>query len=137
MAALRRDNHGRNTAILKDTDGTLRLAPLFDVGPAFLDARAITRVLRWDGEAPGVFNWQRVLEHLDVRAREAGIEIDVERAAQHLGDFGDRLHTLPALMSEHGADDEVIEQRQADIERLSESLAQLPRSEVHHAPGPP
>lgn len=137
LAVGNRDNHGRNTAILKDTDGTLCLAPLFDVGPAFLDARAITRVLRWDGEAPGVLNWERVLEHLDVHAREAGIEIDVERAAQHLGDFGDRLHTLPALMSEHGADDAVIEQRQADIERLIESLAQLPRSEVHHASGSP
>jgi serine/threonine-protein kinase HipA len=137
LAVGNRDNHGRNTAILKDTDGTLSLAPLFDVGPAFLDARAITRVMRWDGEAPGALNWERVLEHLDVRAREAGIDIDVARAAQHLGDFGDRLHMLPALMSEQGADDAVIQQRRADIERLIESLAQLPRSEMRHAPRSP
>lgn len=39
LALGNRDNHGRNTAVLKDTDGSIRLAPVFDFGPAFLDAR--------------------------------------------------------------------------------------------------
>ena len=53
LALGNRDNHGRNMAVLKDVDGTMRLAPLYDFGPAFLDARSIVRVFHWDGEDPG------------------------------------------------------------------------------------
>ncbi len=127
LAIGNRDNHGRNMALLKDTDGSIRLAPLFDVGPTFLDARAITRVLRWDGETPGELNWNAVIERLDLRAREAGVAIDAHRAAQHLGNFAEVLQTLPAVMRDCDVDAMVIEHRQADIERLAQSLTTLPR----------
>lgn len=133
-----RDNHGRNTAILKDTDGAIRLAPLFDVGPSFLDARAITRVLRWDGETPGQLNWSAIIERLEIRAREAGVQIDAQRFATALGDFGDTAQTLPALMQTCGVDESIIEQRRADIERLTNSLVAMPRTEMNgHAPSAP
>lgn len=137
LAVGNRDNHGRNTAILKDTDGTMRLAPIFDVGPTFLDARAISRVLRWDGETPGGSQWQAVLDRLEIRSQEAGVAIDIHQVAVHMGDFGDQLLALPDLMRECEVDALVIEQRQADIERLASSLANLPRSEANHASGSP
>jgi serine/threonine-protein kinase HipA len=123
-----RDNHGRNTAILKDTDGTLRLAPLFDVGPTFLDARAITRVLRWDGEQPGEPNWTAILDRLEIRSREAGVELDVQHVARALGDFGVAMHELPTLMRDSEVDPPIIEQRAPEIERLARSLVDYPRS---------
>jgi serine/threonine-protein kinase HipA len=130
LALGNRDNHGRNTAILKDTDRTMRLAPLFDVGPTFLDARAITRVLRWDGEAPGMLNWSAILDRVELRAREAGVAIDAQQMALALGDFGDAIQALPTIMQECEVDAVIIEQRLTEIERLAISLVDLPRTEV-------
>jgi serine/threonine-protein kinase HipA len=128
LALGNRDNHGRNTAILKEADGTMRLAPLFDVGPTFLDARAITRVLRWDGEQPGELRWSLILDRLELRAREAGVQLDLQQAASALGDFADALHSLPTLMRDCGVDPPIIEQRLPEIERLAHGLADQPRS---------
>lgn len=130
LALGNRDNHGRNTAILKDTDGTMRLAPLFDVGPTFLDARAITRVLRWDAEEPGQLRWPTILDRLDIRAREAGVELDIELVARALGDFGEAADDLPTLMRDCDVDPLIVEHRAPEIERLARSLAAQPRSEA-------
>lgn len=138
LALGNRDNHGRNTAILKDIDGTMRLAPLFDVGPTFLDARAITRVLRWDAEQPGELPWRAILDRLQLRSREAGVTFDVQQAACALGDFADEIQTLPTLMRDCGVDPLIIEHRIPDIERLARSLADQPRSETNFdAPSSP
>jgi len=123
LAVGNRDNHGRNMAVLKDVDGTLRLAPIFDVGPAFLDARAIARVIRWDGENPGEHDWPAVLDRLAIRFEEAAADIDPRRVKHHMVDFAQRLPGLPDLMRECGVDAMVIERRQADIQRLARSLA--------------
>lgn len=131
LALGNRDNHGRNTAILKDIDGRMRLNPLFDVGPTFLDARAITRVLRWDAEQPGELPWPAILDRLQLRSREAGVKFDVQLAACALGDFADEIHTLPTMMRDCGVDPLIIEQRIPDIERLARGLADQPRSETN------
>ncbi|MCD7111388.1 HipA domain-containing protein [Rhizobium sp. DKSPLA3] len=41
------DNHGRNTALSKGPDGSVRLAPLFDFAPMRLAAEGIARSTRW------------------------------------------------------------------------------------------
>ncbi len=126
LALGNRDNHGRNTAIVKDTDGTLRLAPLFDFGPSFLDARAIARVMRWDGEEAMGTDWNRVLDNLATRFEEAGMApLARERIATHMLAFGRALQTLPALMHECGVDGAIIEHRRADIARLARELTAL------------
>lgn len=138
LALGNRDNHGRNMAILKDTDGTIRLAPIFDVGPSFLDARAITRVVRWDGEQQGRLDWSAIIDRIGIRAREANVSIDTQRLACALGDFGDVLHTLPQLLRDCDVDAEIIDQRAGNIEQLATKLAALPRSEMSgHAPSAP
>lgn len=127
LAVGNRDNHVRNTAILKDTDGAMRLAPLFDVGPSFLDARALTRVIRWDGETIGTYDWPAVLDRLEIHFAEGGVEIDVSMIAGCMRDFAARLPDLVPLMREHGVDDLVIEHRAREIERLTQSLTQVQR----------
>ncbi|MET0534700.1 MAG: HipA domain-containing protein, partial [Steroidobacter sp.] len=131
LALGNRDNHGRNTAILKATDGMMRLAPVFDIGPTFLDARAITRVLRWDAEEPGRQYWAAIIDRLNLHAREAGIELDVQHAACAFGDFADAIQSLPALIRDCDVDPLVIEHRIPEIERLARSLVDLPRSKAN------
>jgi serine/threonine-protein kinase HipA len=129
LAVGNRDNHGRNTAVLKDVDGSLRLAPLFDVGPAFLDARAIARVIRWDGEPPGGYDWVGVHDRLAIRFEEADAKIDMSAVTRCMRDFADELPKLPDIMQACGVDAMVIERRRPDIERLARSLIDLPRTQ--------
>jgi serine/threonine-protein kinase HipA len=123
LALGNRDNHGRNTAILKDTNGTIRLAPLFDFGPAFLDARALARVIHWDGEDPRGTDWNRVLATLQTRLEEATPPVPYPlEMAQTLREFAIELNRLPELMRECGVDRRIIEARHADISRLAREL---------------
>ncbi len=118
-----RDNHGRNTAVLKETDGTIFLAPLYDFGPAFLDARNIVRVMRWDGERPDGIDWNLVLENLATRFEEAGVEVGAwPELIDRMRAFGEELEGLPELMRECGVDDLVIGRRTGDIARLKQEL---------------
>jgi len=118
-----RDNHGRNTAVLKETDGTIQLAPLYDFGPAFLDARALARVIRWDGEEPAATDWNVVLENLATYLDEAGIELkDLRALRQAMRGFADDLASLPELMRQCGADEAIIGQRREPIAKLAREL---------------
>ena len=124
LALGNRDNHGRNTAILKDTDGSIRLAPLFDFGPAYLDARAIVRVIRWDAEQGGSIDWTEVLANLETRFADAGLEPpDLIQTADELRAFGRRLTALPTTMRECGVDESVVDARRDDIDTLARSLS--------------
>ena len=75
LAMGNRDNHGRNTAVLKETDGSMQLAPIFDFGPAHLDARNISRVIRWDAEQGSVVDWTHALMNLVTRFEDVGITV--------------------------------------------------------------
>lgn len=122
LALGNRDNHGRNAAVLKDIDGTMALAPIYDFGPAFLDARAIARVIRWEGEAPGGGEWGRVLDLLDIRFEEAGLASPREPLMQTLCETAAVFETLPQLMRQCGVDEAIIANRQDDIVRLANGL---------------
>ncbi len=122
LALGNRDNHGRNTAVLKDVDGTMTLAPIYDFGPAYLDARAIARVIRWEGESPGGRGWSRVLDLLDVRFEEAGLASPREPLLQTFCETAEVFETLPQIMSECGVDEAIVAQRGDDIARLATGL---------------
>lgn len=125
LALGNRDNHGRNTALLKDVDGTIALAPIYDCGPTYLDARAIARVIRWDGEEPGGASWRAVCERLDIRFAEAGLEPPSSWFAAAAAESVAQLRRLPDLLRECGADQTIVERRRPDIERLAAALAGL------------
>ena len=56
------DNHGRNTALQKAPDGTIRLAPLFDFAPMRLNPDPIMRSTRWEclGHADLSPDWRTI-----------------------------------------------------------------------------
>jgi serine/threonine-protein kinase HipA len=123
LALGNRDNHGRNTAILKDIDGSIRLAPLYDFGPAFLDARALVRVIYWDGEEAGQRHWDRILRNLATRFEDAGLACDsLPRLTETLQMFARELDGLPRRMAECGVASHVIEHRVSEIEQLASEL---------------
>jgi serine/threonine-protein kinase HipA len=118
-----RDNHGRNTAVLKETNGTVKLSPLYDLGPAFLDARAIARVMRWDGEDATTTDWNFVLANLATYLEDAEVELgDWRGLAESMKRFADELDSLPDLMRRCRADHSIIEQRREPIAKLAREL---------------
>jgi serine/threonine-protein kinase HipA len=126
LALGNRDNHGRNMAVLKNVDGTLELAPIYDFGPSFLDARAIARVIRWDGEEAGRRDWTLIVRNLQTRLEEAGIELtNWSGLVQSMRGFAGKLDRLPGLMGECGIAGHIIKQRVAEIERLARDLRAL------------
>ncbi|MEP7247278.1 MAG: HipA domain-containing protein [Gammaproteobacteria bacterium] len=126
LALGNRDNHGRNTAVLKETDGTMRLAPIYDCGPAFLDARAIVRVMHWDGEQPGRTDWSLVLDNLATRFEEAHVETRAWPALiESMQRFAEELNHLPAIMADCAVDKPIIDRRASEIERLKRELREI------------
>jgi serine/threonine-protein kinase HipA len=126
LALGNRDNHGRNMALLKDIDGSMRLAPLYDFGPSYLDARAIARVIRWDGEEPGARDWKHIFHNLATRFEEADVPFqDWEALKLSVRQFANQLHALPSLLAECGVRPHIIEQREMEIERLADELAAI------------
>lgn len=123
LALGNRDNHGRNTALLKDVDGTQALAPIFDFGPSFLDARALARVIHWDGEEPGgARGWRRIMANLDTRFTEAGLEPPGTLFEQAIRKMLPQLDTLPAVLRECGVDEDLVIQRVPVITELAAGL---------------
>jgi serine/threonine-protein kinase HipA len=124
LALGNRDNHGRNTAVLKDTDGTIRLSPLFDFGPAYLDARAIVRVIRWDAERGGSIDWSEVLANLKTRFEDVNLKPpNLALIADALRDFGKTLRSLPRTLQECGVDGSIVDARRENIDGLIHALS--------------
>jgi serine/threonine-protein kinase HipA len=113
-----KDNHGRNTALLRHETGTVKLTPLFDFAPMYLDPEGIARVCRWSGDAEtaGDPDWGKVIELFPGR----------EAALTHaLRDFGVQLQQLPDIMRDCGVDDDIIEQRSRSIDAHTRQLLAL------------
>lgn len=114
------DNHGRNQALLKMPDGSVRLSPLYDFAPMFLDEQGIARATRWDRslEEPGSCpDWGAICDYL---AHSHAIE-----GLRHaLSEWADRFDQLPRLMADCGVDEEIIALRRSRIDATSRALPQ-------------
>lgn len=113
-----KDNHARNTAVLRYEDGTVTLAPLFDFAPMYLDPEGIPRVCRWDGdvEQAGNPDWKAVVELF--RDHRDHLTIELRR-------FGRLVVRLPDIMHECDVDDDVIEHRLRAIDNHARQLLNL------------
>ncbi len=109
------DNHGRNTSVLKHSDGRVALAPLYDFAPMFLDRSGIARVSRWSGDA-GFPDWGRAVESL------ARFGVDSGETRRELRDLAGAVSDLPRTMRECDVPREVIEACANRIERVHRSL---------------
>ena len=86
------DNHGRNTAIEKYPDGSVRLAPLFDFAPMRLADETVVRSTRWEcmrrqgsDSAP---DWRAVCETIypDDTHRVSALLSSLKQVADRLAD---------------------------------------------------
>lgn len=115
LALRNTDNHGRNTAVLR-TNGQVRLSPLFDFAPMFLDPEGIGRVSRWEDEQPGNQpEWAVICEKLknfvnpiETRTWLAGLGEDVKR--------------LPETMQNCHVDDVIIQRLTGWIAEVAAGL---------------
>lgn len=113
-----KDNHARNTALLRLDDGRVELAPLFDFAPMYLDPEGIARVCRWSTEIEkaGHPNWRQVI---------ALFAEHEPKLTDRLRKFAPLLERLPETMRACDIDDDIIEQRLPAIERHSRQLLEL------------
>ncbi len=111
------DNHGRNTAMIKSMDGAVRLSPLYDFAPMFLDDQGIARTCRWTGaEKLGMPDWGKVADLL----KACGMEPKTLR--MKLGAFAETVRRLPEIMAACGTDDWLIHRLAQRIEAVRISL---------------
>jgi len=113
-----KDNHGRNTALLRHDDGRVVLAPVFDFAPMYLDPEGIARVCRWnaDIEQAGDPDWAGVIQLFPDYKERLQIE---------LRGFGTQLQRLPETMQSCGVDDDIIERCTPYAARHAKRLLEL------------
>ncbi len=115
LALLNTDNHGRNTAVLRE-GGHIALSPLFDFAPMFLDPEGIGRVSRWEKERPGRQpDWPAVCEDLkDV--------LDPTETKEWLASLSDKVFMLPDVMKRCQVEDDVIHRLVKRIDDVAKNL---------------
>lgn len=98
-----KDNHGRNTAIQRHPDGTVRLAPVFDFAPMLLHPDGIARRMRWERDDGGAPRWASVVE----QCREA-TALSLDSLPQALRELGERVASLAAEARRVGIDADLV-----------------------------
>lgn len=118
------DNHGRNTAIRKFTDGTIALSPIYDLAPMILDDQGIARTCKWGvHERDNNPNWEGITTELAVAFKDYGIlKNELSDALYH---FGGKIERLPQIMRDASVDDHLITRLKPRIESLAQSLKSL------------
>jgi serine/threonine-protein kinase HipA len=117
LALRNTDNHGRNTAVLR-TNGQIRLSPLFDFAPMFLDPEGIGRVSRWVDEQPGNQpEWAVICEKL----RQF---VDPIETRTWLTGLGETVKRLPGIMQDCHVDDVIIQRLTGWIDEVAQGLVE-------------
>lgn len=128
LAMRNTDNHARNTAV-QLVDGTVRLTPLFDFAPMYLDPEGVARTLRWYHPDTQVElgEWGDVLAALS-------LPDDERRAlARAMSRFGAQLERLAGIMEKHGVDHDIVEFLTPSIDAQVRQLKALQPPESPHA----
>ncbi|MET3228045.1 HipA domain-containing protein [Paraburkholderia sp. SIMBA_050] len=128
LALRNTDNHARNTAV-QSAEGKVRLTPLFDFAPMYLDPDLIPRVLRWYRPDTGVelTDWGDVLAALPVPAHERRMLVEA------LSRFAARVERLPGIMQAQGVDHDIIEFLTQHIDTQVRQLKALQPPQADHA----
>jgi len=120
LAMRNTDNHARNTAVQRLVDGTVRLTPLFDFAPMFLDPEVVARGCHWrDAAGKLQRNWSEVIETLQVSDQER------ERIAHALHAFAPTVTALADTARECGVEQAVIEACRGSIDAQALQLDAL------------
>ncbi|NKJ38674.1 HipA domain-containing protein [Rhizobium sp. SG570] len=114
------DNHGRNSALSKHQDGTIRLSPLFDFAPMRLAKEGIVRSTRWammrDGGRDHLPDWKRICTELMPNPEEQKV------LAAALSAFAEHLRQGPAMAKNMAAAPEVLERAMGRCIEIADSV---------------
>lgn len=114
------DNHGRNSALSKHPDGTIRLSPLFDFAPMRLAKEGIVRSTRWammrDGGRDHLPDWTRICTQLMPDPAEQ------KALAVALCAFAEHLRHAPKLAKEIGASPDILDRAMARGSTIADSV---------------
>ncbi|MDQ0322585.1 serine/threonine-protein kinase HipA [Pararhizobium capsulatum DSM 1112] len=114
------DNHGRNSALSKHQDGTIRLSPLFDFAPMRLAKEGIVRSTRWammrDGGRDHLPDWKRICAELMPDPAEQ------KALAAKLSEFAEPLRQAPTMAKDMGATPEILERAMGRSIEIADSV---------------
>ena len=96
------DNHGRNTAVLKQPN-ELKLAPIYDFAPMRADPEGIIRMTTWSTQlmAQGLPDWWAIVDQLKGYA-------DSEALFQSLIDTAGKVWNLREQLGDIGLPDSIL-----------------------------
>ncbi|TAX72952.1 type II toxin-antitoxin system HipA family toxin [Rhizobium leguminosarum] len=114
------DNHGRNSALSKYQDGTIRLSPLFDFAPMRLAKEGIVRSTRWammrDGGRDHLPDWKRICtEIMPDPADQKALAVALTEFAQH-------LCQAPVMAKDMGASSDILERAMSRCMEIADSV---------------
>ena len=120
------DNHGRNTALAKNSSGQVRLTPLFDFAPMRLAPADMGRPTKWAcmraagrDHAP---DWSIIC------AAAAGDDLDPDALLRILWETEDRVRSLTSTARRFGVPEAVIDRAIGDRpSRMADTLAAIPQ----------
>lgn len=108
-----------NTAV-QTIQGEVRLSPLYDFAPAYLDGNGASRSLKWvNADGNEVKNWADILEALPLPQEEKGA------LRRELRAFGKRMENLEMLMEQYGISDDIAIDRYYGIRNQCWQLGEL------------
>jgi serine/threonine-protein kinase HipA len=114
------DNHGRNSALSKHEDGTIRLSPLFDFAPMRLAQEGIVRSTRWammrDGGRDHLPDWKRICTEVMPDPAEQ------ETIAAALCDLAEHLRQTPTMAKDFGASPDILERAIGRCTAIADSV---------------
>jgi serine/threonine-protein kinase HipA len=120
------DNHGRNAALQKRLDGSIRLSPLYDFCPMRLDPTGIRRSTRWacmqgiGGTVSDIApDWAVIC-----RVAADGV-MDANHLREILASKADTVSRLPALGLDLGLDPMVISQAMGRCAEIAQAIGLL------------
>ncbi|MGH8386971.1 MAG: HipA domain-containing protein [Pseudomonas sp.] len=120
------DNHGRNTAIIRDT-ASFRLAPIYDLAPMVMDDEGVTRTTKWPKalERAGDVNWRGVCQALadlaDPNEPLAALS-DWSGCFERLREDAKHLMALPDILTDSGLPDVTMNHPRIALKNLQQRL---------------
>ncbi|MNZ55611.1 putative DNA-binding transcriptional regulator [compost metagenome] len=110
------DNHGRNTAIIRDVD-SFRLAPIYDLAPMVMDEEGVTRTTKWpkELEVAGEIDWRGVCEAVEGIANSRQVYERLRQDADH-------LRALPDILAASGLPDVTLNHPSIALKNLEQRL---------------
>lgn len=97
------DNHARNSCFLKNIDGSIRLSPLYDFAPMYLDREGIARMNKWKFfEKNGCIQVEDLVSWL-----EKEFKFKRSNLQDKFDNFKNNLIALPKLLEETNIDSDI------------------------------